>query len=338
MYEEKRARPGVGAARWTSSSPRCSIAARRIKLQGSERGVHRIPRRSRSPTSRRRCSSSTSWRRYGDGGLHKLLRAYGQGLDTDAALKAALDTDFDQLQAGFDQAIERRFGSLRRALAAARRTTICRRMPLDDAAAYAAAASRQLPACRWRSAARCARREQLDEAMQAFERAAALVPIARRRRQPARADGRASPSSTRIGARAIAELQALVGRRLRQRRRGAPARRRCCARPASPIRRRSAGLRSASSPSIRSTPTRTRARPPRDAARTTPTPPSREFRAVIALGPVDRAAALHRSRRELLQGAARRAEAKKQTLAALEIAPSYERAQTLLLKLVDNRP
>ena len=44
---------------------------------------------------------------YGDDGLHKLLRAYGQGLDTDAALKAALDTDLDQLQAAFDQTLER---------------------------------------------------------------------------------------------------------------------------------------------------------------------------------------------------------------------------------------
>ena len=29
---------------------------------------------------------------YGDAGLHKLLRAYGEGLSTDEALKSALDT------------------------------------------------------------------------------------------------------------------------------------------------------------------------------------------------------------------------------------------------------
>ena len=34
----------------------------------------------------------------------------------------------------------------------------------------------------------------------------------------------------------------------------------------------------------------------------------------------------------------KRAEARKQTLAALEIAPSYERAQDLLLKLSEARP
>ena len=54
---------------------------------------------------------------YGQAGVNKLLRAYGQGLDTDAALKSALDTDFDQMQTGFDQMLERRFGSIRRALA-----------------------------------------------------------------------------------------------------------------------------------------------------------------------------------------------------------------------------
>ena len=47
---------------------------------------------------------------YGQAGVNKLLRAYGQGLDTDAALKSALDTDFDQMQTGFDQMLERRFG------------------------------------------------------------------------------------------------------------------------------------------------------------------------------------------------------------------------------------
>jgi tetratricopeptide (TPR) repeat protein len=61
---------------------------------------------------------------------------------------------------------------------------------------------------------------------------------------------------------------------------------------------------------------------------------AREFRTVIALGPVDRAAA-HTDLAESYLKAGKRPEAKKETLAALEIAPSYERAQALLLKLVD---
>ena len=61
---------------------------------------------------------------------------------------------------------------------------------------------------------------------------------------------------------------------------------------------------------------------------------SREFRTVIALGPVDRAAA-YTDLGESYFKAGKRAEAKKQILAALEIAPGYERAQGLLLKLVE---
>ena len=75
------------------------------------------------------------------------------------------------------------FGAHARALA----TPDGRREHLRDAARAAARRSpteqpAQLSRCRWRSAARCARPAQPDEAMQAFERAAALVPMARRRR------------------------------------------------------------------------------------------------------------------------------------------------------------
>src|SRR5205809_730841 len=64
---------------------------------------------------------------------------------------------------------------------------------------------------------------------------------------------------------------------------------------------------------------------------------AREFRAVLALGPVDRAAA-HADLAESYFKSGKRDEAKKQTIAALEIAPTYERAQDLLLKLTEGRP
>jgi tetratricopeptide (TPR) repeat protein len=63
----------------------------------------------------------------------------------------------------------------------------------------------------------------------------------------------------------------------------------------------------------------------------------REFRTVIALNPVDRAAA-YTDLAEAYFKSGKKADAKKQTLAALEIAPTYERAQELLLKLVDSQP
>jgi tetratricopeptide (TPR) repeat protein len=63
----------------------------------------------------------------------------------------------------------------------------------------------------------------------------------------------------------------------------------------------------------------------------------RAFRTVVALGPVDQAAAYTDLAESYFRGG-RRAEARKQTLAALEIAPSYERAQDLLLKIAEGRP
>ena len=60
---------------------------------------------------------------------------------------------------------------------------------------------------------------------------------------------------------------------------------------------------------------------------------TREFRAAIQTGAPDKAAA-HCDLGESYLLAGNRAEAKKQALAALEIAPSFERAQDLLLNAV----
>jgi len=58
----------------------------------------------------------------------------------------------------------------------------------------------------------------------------------------------------------------------------------------------------------------------------------RNFRVALATRPLDRASA-HADLAEALAEAGRRDEAKKQALAALEIAPTFTRAQDLLLKL-----
>ena len=52
---------------------------------------------------------------YGESTIHQMLRAYGDGLDTEAALER-VGLDFDTLQASFDTAVEARFGDLRRAM------------------------------------------------------------------------------------------------------------------------------------------------------------------------------------------------------------------------------
>jgi tetratricopeptide (TPR) repeat protein len=62
----------------------------------------------------------------------------------------------------------------------------------------------------------------------------------------------------------------------------------------------------------------------------------RMFRVALAAGPLDKAGA-HADLAEGLFEAGQRDEARKQALAALEIAPTYARAQDLLLKLVGGR-
>ena len=63
----------------------------------------------------------------------------------------------------------------------------------------------------------------------------------------------------------------------------------------------------------------------------------RAFRAALASNPADRAGA-HIDLAEASFAAGQVDEAKRQVLAALEIAPSFERAQDLLLKIVDAQP
>jgi tetratricopeptide (TPR) repeat protein len=60
----------------------------------------------------------------------------------------------------------------------------------------------------------------------------------------------------------------------------------------------------------------------------------RAFRSALAANPPDRAAA-HLDLAEAYVTTGQLADAKRETLAALEIAPSFERAQDLLLKIVD---
>ena len=59
----------------------------------------------------------------------------------------------------------------------------------------------------------------------------------------------------------------------------------------------------------------------------------REFKSALALAPADRASA-HCDLGEAYLLAGRGAEAKKEALAALEIAPTFERGQELLLKAI----
>src|SRR4029453_16909661 len=144
---------------------------------------------------------------YGEAGLRKLVRIYSQGLDTDAALKAALNTDFDQLQTGFDEAVERQFGAMRKALATPADVDLLR-ASTDKLQTLAVENPRSFPV--QMALGRALRKDgKVDEAIQAFERAAQLVPLAGGK-DSAQDQIAAMAIEKKDTARAIAALTALV--------------------------------------------------------------------------------------------------------------------------------
>ncbi|OFW41298.1 MAG: hypothetical protein A3J29_21475 [Acidobacteria bacterium RIFCSPLOWO2_12_FULL_67_14b] len=268
---------------------------------------------------------------YGQPGLNALLRTYGQGLETNAALKAALNTGFDQLQVGFDETVERVFGDLRRAMAMPDGVADLLKMPLPALRTMAAAHQRSYPI--QLALGRALRKASAtDEAMQVFERAAVLVPTAGGPESP-HEQMAAIALEKKDRPRAVAELTALIAvdfnnveaarqlaTLLRQASVDDPA-------TLGPVYQRIAAIDPFDADAHAQLGRLAMQRNDANAA-------SREFRAVIALAPVDRAAAFT-DLAESYYTSGKRVEAKKQTLAALEIAPTYERAQDLLLKLVD---
>jgi tetratricopeptide (TPR) repeat protein len=267
---------------------------------------------------------------YGDAGLRKFVRVFSQGLDTEAALKAALGTDFEQMQSGFDQHVERMFANLRGVVNPPKGADLTA-MSLDDLKKLAAEQPRSYPV-QLVLGHQLRKAGQTDEAIQAFERAAALLPIAGGKESP-HAQLAEIAIQKQDRQRAVAELQALVAvdfdnieaarllaKEMAQAGIDDPAKQRA-------VYERIVAVDPFDAEAHAVLGRLAMQRNEADFA-------SREFRAVIALAPVDRAAAFT-DLAESYWKSGKKAEAKKQTLAALEIAPSYERAQELLLKLVD---
>src|SRR5439155_2875239 len=145
-------------------------------------------------------------RTFEDAGLHRLIRAYGQGKEGEAALKAALNVDFDELQVGFDRAVDERFGKMRRALDVPDREKDPSKMPPDELRAYAGAHQDTFP-LQMALGAALRKAGQLDDAIAVFERAAKLVPLATGPQAP-NAQIAEIALQKKDQARAIAALQA----------------------------------------------------------------------------------------------------------------------------------
>jgi len=261
----------------------------------------------------------------GQGALNTLIRSYGEGIDNETALKRTLGISIDDLQASFDKYLEDKFGSMRRALHDADKPVDG--SSIDKLKANAAANPESY-------VAQLALGEELAKAgdpsgFAPLQRASVLVPSAIGNESP---HAIMAELAVKLGdkPRAMKEYQLLLdsdhtnidaARRLAEIAKGA-----------------------ADDGAQTFALTRIVALDPFDATahvgwgrlaikRKDTGTAIREFRAALASGAPDKAAA-HCDLGESYLLAGQKAEAKKEALAALEIAPSYERAQELLLNAV----
>ena len=267
---------------------------------------------------------------FGQSSLNRLLRAYGQGLDTDAALKQVLNTDLDGMQSGFDQYIERTFGPLQKALIVPKDVDLGR-ATLDSLRTLARENEQSYPV---QVAFGLALRKagNTDEAMKVFEHAATLAPTAVGAESP-HAQMAEIALDKKDRKRAITELTALfavdfenldaaedLAKLLKDDGVTDSAKLR-------PVYERIVALDPYNGEARSALGRVALQRNDYDFA-------AREFRTAIALKPIDPAVA-HTDLAESYLKAGKRDDAKRQTLAALEIAPAYARAQDLLLQITN---
>jgi tetratricopeptide (TPR) repeat protein len=264
--------------------------------------------------------------KFGYEGLRGFVASFADGIDTETALTRVFKTDFNTLQGSFDEFLEERFGQLRRALKPP--DGFAPDMPIEKLKAAAAehADNYQVQM----ALGRALRASDQTAAIAAFERAVKLAPmitdpesaymqiveIAMAKSDKALASRtlEAMTAEEHTAIDAARQLVSLID----------PDKERDRLRT---VLQRVVAIDPFDSPS--------HATLGRMALASGQTADAvRNFRVALAAGPVDRATA-HTDLAEALLQAGNRAEAKRQALAALEVAPTYERAQELLLKLID---
>lgn len=261
---------------------------------------------------------------YGQPKLRALVAAYGDGSDTETAIKKAFGIDIDALQKSFDGFLETRYAGMRRALALPDGLT--EKSTPEQVKSIASANPGSYTA-------QMALGESLiagnpDGAIAAFERAAKLIPNVTGEDSP---DALIAAVAVKKGdkPRAAAALENLSGMSNTD-----LASARQLATLVDPARDRSR-LQVALKSVVAIDPFDGAAhsalgRLDLEAKRLDDA--IRMFRVALAAKPLDRASA-HADLAEALAEAGQRDEAKKEALAALEIAPTFMRAQDLLLKL-----
>jgi len=261
---------------------------------------------------------------YGEPKLRDLIRSYGEGLETEAAVKESLGVSLDQLQEGFDARLEKQYATLRKSL----QTPKVESKPTPDDLKKLAETNPESFAVQMQLAVALHQAKDPKGAIQALERAAKLAPTATGDNNPNKMIA-AIAGEMKDEPRQIQALDALLkvdasdvesARQLAKLLDSVKDDRR-----SEEAYRRVIGI----DPFDRDAQTTygrlALKRKDNDAA-------VRAFRAALARNPPDRAQA-HVDLAEAYVSAGQAAEAKKEILAALEIAPSFEKAQDLLLKI-----
>ena len=263
---------------------------------------------------------------YGEPKFWELLRAYGRGLETAAALKQTYGITVAELQQAFDARMEKQYAGLRAAL----------KRPMGEGTPGAAELKAMASAnpgsfpLQMQLGVELRKAKDFAGAIAAFERALEIVPAASGGNSP-NAQIAAVALEQKDTPRAIRALEAHV--------RVSPSDVEAARMLASLLEPTGDAARTEDAYQ------RVVATDPFDAgaqaavgrfalSRKDTASALRAFRSALAMNPPDRATA-HTDLAEAYFQAGQPGEAKRELVLALEIAPSFERAQDLLLKLVD---
>jgi tetratricopeptide (TPR) repeat protein len=264
---------------------------------------------------------------HGEAKLQALIRSYGEGLEGDAAMTKTLGASMEQLQSAFDKSVDTRFAPLRAAL---KPVPGVEKLSDPDALKGAYAANQDS----YRLALAYGRALALSKDKAAFaplERAAKLVPVATGEESP---HALMAQLAEQLGdePRALREYQLLLSHDHTAiepaRRLAALAEKLGNPDAAAMAYERVVSLEPSDAPAHSGLGRLAMKNAKHDVA-------LREFKAALALGPADRAAA-HCDLGEAYLAKGQKADAKREALAALEIAPTFERAQDLLLKSIES--
>ncbi len=267
--------------------------------------------------------------RFSEASLRELVRVFADDLDTEAAVTRVLKVPIDDLQKTFDGFLDARFGTLRRALAVPE--GLVPDLPLERLRALAEANPGSFPV--QMALARALEERDADGALAAYQKAAVLVPMATGEGSPqARIAALVQAKGDKAGAaRALETLTGFDHTDVASARQLV-----ALLDPVADGPRRRAAL--VKVVAVDPFDAGAHAELGRFALAAGSLPEAvRSFRVAVAAGATDRAGA-HADLGEALEKSGARDDAKRQALLALEVAPTYARAQDLLLRLVEPPP